>query len=212
MTIEDKLFCEYRDEGKKDSFEKLFKMIKPWLYRVIYRITCDSDATNDIIQDSWIIVLNNASKFNPEKGRINNYIYTIAKNNALQYGKKYSIKKQNTMNIEKDNINNNLAGDSIDPEKMKMVLERNEALMQAIQKLSTDFQDVVILFYFAEMNIKEIADKLNKPEGTIKTNLARAREKLKVYLTKSFKNNHLLYAEFIIILFILNNIHLNLRS
>ena len=108
------------------------------------------------------------------------------------------------MNLENNNYENGLPAENNDPQKLRIIQERNEALLKAVHKLPSDFQDVIILHYFAELNVKEISEKLDKPEGTVKTNLSRAREKLKGYLSKSFKNNHLLYAEIMILLIALN--------
>lgn len=67
------------------------------------------------------------------------------------------------------------------PDEMNDRLEKQE-IMQAVQKLPTDFRDVVLLHYYQGMGIAEIAAMLQVPEGTISSRLSRGRKKLEVIL------------------------------
>ena len=56
--------------------------------------------------------------------------------------------------------------------------DRNRAVRELVLTLPTKYRDVVVLFYFHEMNISSVANILALPEGTIKARLSRAREML----------------------------------
>jgi RNA polymerase sigma-70 factor (ECF subfamily) len=51
-------------------------------------------------------------------------------------------------------------------------------IQEAVSSLDDEFRVVVILFYFEDMTIKDIAQMLEIPEGTVKSRLSRARERL----------------------------------
>lgn len=53
-------------------------------------------------------------------------------------------------------------------------------LWSVVAELEEDFRNVVILFYYEDMTTKEIAKTLRVAEGTVKSRLSRAREKLKL--------------------------------
>lgn len=55
-------------------------------------------------------------------------------------------------------------------------------LWDAVSQLDQEFGAVVVLFYYEDLSIKEIAKILGLPEGTVKSRLARAKRKLKVLL------------------------------
>ena len=55
-------------------------------------------------------------------------------------------------------------------------------LTNAISTLNHDYQTVIILFYYHDLAIKNIAETMDKPEGTIKTYLHRAKKELKKVL------------------------------
>ena len=56
--------------------------------------------------------------------------------------------------------------------------EEREAVLQAVQKLAPPFREVVLLFYYEEMTIAEIAETMGISQGTAASRLARGREKV----------------------------------
>lgn len=60
----------------------------------------------------------------------------------------------------------------------------NFELMQAINSLEENQRITTILFYYEDMSLKDIANILGIPEGTVKSRLNRAKEKLKKLITK----------------------------
>jgi RNA polymerase sigma-70 factor (ECF subfamily) len=193
MTIEDKLFYDYRDNNRSESINLLYKMVKPWVFKMIFRITADSEAAKDIMQDMWIIVIENMYKLNPEKGRINNYIYTTAKNLAFKWKTKDN-KFVHDSNDEDGYANFPEAEDNRpNPGITLEISERNKALKAAISKLPIDYQDVMILYYLTELNVNEVSQILIKPEGTIKTLMSRGRVMLENILSKNFKSEYIMY-------------------
>lgn len=57
-------------------------------------------------------------------------------------------------------------------------------------KLSVIYREVIILYYFKELSTLEVSELLNMKEATVRTRLARAREKLKQLLLKE-RGEHL---------------------
>lgn len=62
-------------------------------------------------------------------------------------------------------------------------------LSEAIQQLKQSQQIAIILFYYHDLSIKEIADMMEKPESTIKTYLHRGKKQLKRHLERSASIN-----------------------
>src|SRR5690625_4016723 len=60
---------------------------------------------------------------------------------------------------------------------------------EALSKLSTSYQTSIILFYYHDLSIKDISEVMEKPVGTVKTHLRRARKKLKVEIERSYQFN-----------------------
>ncbi|KAB8138129.1 sigma-70 family RNA polymerase sigma factor [Gracilibacillus oryzae] len=62
-------------------------------------------------------------------------------------------------------------------------------LSEALSRLRSSYQTCLILFYYHDLSIKDIAEVMEKPSGTIKTYLRRAKKTLKSELERSYKLN-----------------------
>lgn len=184
MSTENELFIDFCKNGNQKSFEMLFFRIKPWLTKMLFRIVGDTDATYDLQQETWIKLIKTCHKFDPKKGKFNNFIFTIAKNEALKwktnsdsflndytYKANGQAKKANKNDIEK-----------INPETIAQINEKCKVVKNAVSLLEEPYQDIILLYYFAEFDVNEIANITNIPVGTIKSYLKRGREKLKELL------------------------------
>lgn len=186
MTVEDELFIDYCRNGNQRSFEELFNRVKPWLSKMLYRIVADTDVTYDLQQETWIKLINTCHKFNPEKGKINNFIFTIAKNEALKW--KFNYHKADRLSKMDGQKQETVFGiNELTPDRISELNEKCRGIRDAIAKLDKDYQDVILMFYYADFEVKEIAKLLNKPDGTIKTWLDRGRKALEKALPKYIK-------------------------
>lgn len=62
-------------------------------------------------------------------------------------------------------------------------------LSEALSKLNSFYQTAIILFYYHDLSIQDISEVMEKPVGTVKTYLRRAKKKLKSELERSYKLN-----------------------
>lgn len=192
MTIEDKLFIDYIESGNNRSFEELVKRVRPWLSKLIYRIVGDSDIAYDIQQEAWIKLISYGYKFKPSKGKITSLIFKIAYNEAL------TCKDKNHKNIcfYEENFNNNKSFsvvNNLSPEAIAVNNDICNIIRSAISQISFKYQDVILLYYFSDFEVKEISDLLDTNEGTVKTWLDRGRKELKIVLS-NYKINEINYV------------------
>ncbi|MEI3606622.1 sigma-70 family RNA polymerase sigma factor [Pseudogracilibacillus sp. SE30717A] len=62
-------------------------------------------------------------------------------------------------------------------------------LNEALSRLNSSYQTSIILFYYHDLSINDISEVMEKPVGTVKTYLRRARKKLKFELERSYTLN-----------------------
>jgi len=74
---------------------------------------------------------------------------------------------------------------------------QTDSVVEELQKLPYKYRQVVYLYYYEERTVKEIADFLDLPEGTVKTRLSRGRKKLEQRLRK--EKNEQVIQEFHIV-------------
>ena len=55
---------------------------------------------------------------------------------------------------------------------------KDDDMWETVMELDEEFREVVVLYYYEQFSVREIGKMLMVPEGTVKSRLARAREKL----------------------------------
>ncbi|ACV64558.1 RNA polymerase, sigma-24 subunit, ECF subfamily [Desulfofarcimen acetoxidans DSM 771] len=130
----------------------------------------DSHLAEDAVQDTFIKIHKSYPKFRGDS-KERTWIMRIAINVCKNYLRSSWWKRiDETMVLE--NMPSNNSNDAL----------QDEALLLEIMKLSSKYKEVILLFYYQDMKIREIAEVLKTPEATISIRLKRAREILKINL------------------------------
>jgi RNA polymerase sigma-70 factor (ECF subfamily) len=133
----------------------------------------DYHLAEDITQETFIKVYQKLDTFKNESN-IKTWITSIAINNC-----KNAIKKANreTTSIEDLMI--------VYTENFSKS-DTSQLLSEEVSKLPRKYFEVIMLFYYQELSIKEIAYALKVPQATVKTRLKRAKERLKSTLKEEY--------------------------
>eukprot|EP00828_Plagiopyla_frontata_P046556 TRINITY_DN8307_c0_g1_i2.p2 TRINITY_DN8307_c0_g1~~TRINITY_DN8307_c0_g1_i2.p2 ORF type:complete len:188 (-),score=40.71 TRINITY_DN8307_c0_g1_i2:112-675(-) len=159
--------------GDKQSFSELIKKNKLYLYKTAYTYVKNEEDALEILQECTYRVLISIEKLKKYK-YFKTWITRIVINCSLDF-----IKKENTLYPLKDEIKMESTNESID-EKLD--------LYNAIDLLRDNYKTVIILKYFNDMTIENIARVMQAPENTVKTYLRRAKESLSKILKEDFLN------------------------
>ena len=171
------LVLEYQ-KGNREALDVLVKRYQKDFYRFALWYTRDVELAQDIVQDGWTTIIKKLSTLRNPNSFKSWALRIIIRKAQDQFGKTARSKKF------KDNYRQDTHVDmSTEEEK----LEKTKQLREAINKLSFDQQMVIRLFYTEEHSLKEISVMLSISEGTVKSRLYHAREKLKSIL---IKGNH----------------------
>ena len=182
---EDKEIIELFNQGG-NGIEIAFKFIVTKygeiLYRQIRRITRDHDYTNDVLQNVFIKVYQNLSKFNQDS-TLYTWMYRIARNETLNFLDKE--KRRSGVKLDEP-IFEIIAGhqglDSTTPEMISDLLEEAISTLPAKQAL------VFQLKYFEELKYSEISKQINTSEGALKASFHHAKTKIEEFILA--KLNH----------------------
>lgn len=138
------------------------------ILRMCFLYLKDIHLAEDALQDTYIKVYKNYSRF---KGKASEktWIMRIAINVCKNYLRSSWWKRKNEeVSLESITATENMV--------------ENDDLILEIMKLSYKYKEVILLYYYQELKIREIAQVLNIPESTVSVRLKRAREKLKISL------------------------------
>lgn len=140
-------------------------------------ILSDQHLAEDAVQDCFVDAIANLESFRGESSAYT-WLYTILLRRCYQLRRKNS--QQLILSTEViDGVLTRQGTHSSGPDT-----EADWVFRNAVKKLKYKYREVIVLFYYAEFSINEIAKLLGAPEGTIKNRLYRARRQLRNVLEK----------------------------
>jgi RNA polymerase sigma-70 factor (ECF subfamily) len=178
----DSLLIRRAKDGDMDAFETLVKKYQKPIYALCRRMTGEHQSADDLSQETFIKAYLSLQKFKDEKSFFS-WIRKIALNNSLNYLKKR--KREEPLGIREMSATENLSSSPQELPHEKLLRKNMEAnFKEALEALPLDQKTVFILRVFENLSYKAIADLLNIPQGTVMSQLSRAREKLKTLLAE----------------------------
>ncbi|MDO4329000.1 MAG: RNA polymerase sigma factor [Lachnospiraceae bacterium] len=203
MREEKTAFVKQMIEGDERAFDELYHSYSGKLYRMAYFITGNRSDSEDVLQETFVKCFLYRRKLkDPE--RFESWMYQILVRTAWKTGRK--IKKAGEISYEGILEQGEDSGfpmaelirkDSSDLAKnpLDQILEEETSaeLRQAVSQLSMKYRTVILLYYFNELGIREIAQITGTFEGTVKSRLNKARKLLRERLEQ--RNGRISAAE-----------------
>ena len=143
---------------------------------VCYRYARDHDEAQDIAHEGFIRVFDKLKSFK-NTGSLEGWIRRIVVNNAIDYVR---AKKKLVFDNEDETVLGNIYDEEYDLVDANLAKKmKAELLIELIQKLSPAYKTVFSLYVLEDYSHKDIAEALGISVGTSKSNLAKAKMKLK---------------------------------
>lgn len=161
-------------QGEEDAFGQFIRKYYEDILKYCRYHCFDSEYARDLTQETFLRFFASLSVYH-YSGKTKNYLYTIAGNLCKNYYKK---KKEDVM--EKEELEAK-AGAAADP--FAGMVEQMD-MQAALNALAEEFREVVILYYFQELKLKEIAAVLGIGLPLVKYRLRQAKKQLKALLEK----------------------------
>jgi len=175
--------------GDLDAFNSLVLTYQDIIYNTALRILGDEDLAADASQEAFISAFRALNSF--RGGSFRAWLLRTVTNAC--YDELRRKKRRPTTPLEPETEEGDevetprwLADPNASPEEQFDQAELEHAIQHCLQNLPTDFRTVVILADVEGLDYTEVASAINKPLGTIKSRLARARLRLRECL-QSFR-------------------------
>ncbi|MGD2144752.1 MAG: RNA polymerase sigma factor [Anaerolineae bacterium] len=167
------LVARVRD-GDIDALGELYQRHKSQVYRTATAVTGDERMAEDVLQEVFLRVNRYADSFDPTQP-FEPWLYRITVN--LCYS--WTNRAKRWVSFLQGAIERLQAPSKRDPEQVTEAREQRLLLRRAIDGLPDSHRVVVILYYLQGLSVYEVAYALGVPEGTVKSRLYYAREKLR---------------------------------
>lgn len=173
FSDQEKIFVERT--GK--DFSTLYKKYYPKLIYYTSKMCNDPQKAEDISTDSFLTAFEKIDKYDVEKAQFSTWLFTIAKNLALQSIK--NDKKSISLDVEYDDEGTTMK-DFITQEESDVVLHdvqdrKAEIMKKHIDCLKEPYKSVIEMREIKRMSYKDISDTLGKNLSTIKSQIRNGR-------------------------------------
>lgn len=146
--------------------------------RFIYTYLKNEADTDDVTQEVFVAVYLKLDSFQGNSS-LRSWIYSIAINKCKDYLRSWRVRNHKL--IEKITKLSHLPIKfSEAPEEHTIKIKETDLLLEKVLGLSIKYREVIILYYFKDLSVKEIS--YIEKEPTVQTRLSRGRKKLKVLL------------------------------
>lgn len=153
-------------KGDKEAFSRIIIQNKEAMYKTAIVILRNEEDVYDAIQDALIKMYRNINNLQ-NVDAFKSWSRKIIVNSC------YDIIEKNNKVI---NINSKLI-DTYE-ETREDIYECEDEVVKLLDKIEPDLRLTAILYYYNDLTVKEISQIIKIPEGTVKSRLSRAREKL----------------------------------
>ena len=155
---------ELAKQGNKEAYIRLIEENKKYLFNIATSILGNEEDSGDAIGETIIKAYENIKKLREPK-----FFKTWITRILINESRKILIARKRSCNIKKNDENYNFCYSNN---------EETIDLKNALSKLSKEHYNVIMLFYYNDLKISEISKILHIPEGTVKSRLSTAKEKL----------------------------------
>lgn len=164
--------------GEQEALDELIQELYPKLYRFVYSLMRGDDSAKDITQETMLRFIDHMEEYEA-RCKMETYLCAIAMNLVRDHARKTSRYRERTL----DSQDPRLFGYEQE-ETWKQQWRRTE-LMRYIHKLPQEQQEVILLRYYMQLKIKEIATMYHINPSTVKTRIRLALAKLKKEMEES---------------------------
>jgi len=164
--------------GEDSAWEALLRGYTRKIYNLCYRFTGRVEEAEDVTQEVFIKVFQTLKSYDAAQGSFSTWLNRVARNHLVDHYRR----------TRKDRVTSSLEDElpaaeenpspHMEPTGQVESRERREILQLALDKLSPDLREAVVLRDLHDLDYEEIALVLKVPQGTVKSRINRGRLEL----------------------------------
>jgi RNA polymerase sigma-70 factor (ECF subfamily) len=186
------LLLRFRDTHDDDAFSELLARYERPLFNYLARYTGDLSQAEELFMATFERVFERCAQFEPGR-RVKPWIYSIATHLAIDAMRRSGRHRaaQFDTSIEDDESDVGTLFDLVSDRRPGPIAsleagERRNWVRRAVQDLPDDLRAVILLAYYESMTLREVAQALDLPIGTVKSRLHRGL----LQLNQAWKAGH----------------------
>jgi RNA polymerase sigma-70 factor, ECF subfamily len=180
--------------GDVVAWEEIVQRYNRRIYNICYRFAGSGDDAQDLTQEVFIKMFRTLNTYDVERGAFMTWVTTITRNLLVDHFRK---SKQDRVTESLDTtpsehedampLSEKIEDKAPTADLSVQNRETRELIHNALQKLSPELREAVILRDLQDMDYKDIATVLKVPEGTVKSRINRGRAELARLLQRTYR-------------------------
>ncbi len=177
-SIEDSALVAHIVDLNEAALSEAYRRYGPTVTALANRILNDRNLADDVTQDVFVWLWQNAKRFDPQRGKLRTLLLTQTHGKAVDL-----IRSRNARHAREDRIATESPRFADDIDAELLAITESEEIRGALEKLQPDERTAIELAYFGGNTYREVATLLDQPEGTIKTRIRTGLKRLHGFLT-----------------------------
>ncbi len=160
------------------DFDSIYKDYSRLVYWAAYRVLSNKETAEDVTQNVFITVLKNMGSIAAlPDAQLKGWLYRVSVNAALD------VKRREGKEVLSDEpVGAEVADTAAPPEEQVMQDMLRSTIKEALSEMDEVYREPLMMYYYSEMSVKEIAETLEISEGTVKSRMSRGRKILARHL------------------------------
>lgn len=154
-------------QGRPRALDEAYRRHAGSMFAMANRVSRRREIAEDVVQEVFLRLWNNPTRFDPSRGSLRTYLMTEAHNRAIDAVRSDSSR---TRREERDGLLRETSRGH-DPELETLDGAVAESVQEAMASLPPGEREAIELAYFGGYTYRQVAEKLGQPEGTVKSRI-----------------------------------------
>jgi len=178
-SMNDGFLVEQSAQRNPKAFKILVIRYQRMVFYYLKNFPFPEQVREDLAQETFLRAYRNIDRFDPERGAaFSTWLMTIARNLALNERARVGLRKEQSGGLRDEEYGRMEKG----PQEILEQRSLKCRVQEAISRLPEKFHTAVVLSYFDELSLEEIAQIESCPVGTIKSRVFRGKQILREFL------------------------------
>jgi RNA polymerase sigma-70 factor, ECF subfamily len=180
--------------GDAAAWEEIVQRYHRRIYNICYRFAGSGDDAQDLTQEVFIKMYRTLNSYDVDRGAFMTWVTTVTRNLLVDHFRKTkqerltdSLDTTSSGHEDAMPLSEQIPDRGPSPDSRVQSREAKETVHEALQKLSPELREAVILRDLQDLDYREIATVLKVPEGTVKSRINRGRAELARLLQRTYR-------------------------
>lgn len=164
--------------GDTEAWEQIVRQFSRRIYNLCYRFTGHREEAEDLTQEVFLRIFRTLKSYSAAQGAFATWLTSVSRNLLIDhYRRTQKDRMTSSLDDEQSHLEEKVAA-TPPPDRQVARREIGQLLQQALNRLSPELREAVILRDIQELEYREIQVILGVPEGTVKSRINRGRLEL----------------------------------